>query len=105
MDMLSDEAINALFWKRVSEIRAQHVIATLVYFFTCVVFNVPLWKSFIVAGIVAYCLFIRFGRGLLVRLAVILLVIVLTEWSGAVGHLSDWVSVARDAISRNSAGS
>src|ERR1700760_4719826 len=101
MDTLSDEAANALFWKRVSEIRAQHVVATLIYFFSCVVFNVPLWKSVVVAGIIAYCLFIHFGRGLLIRLAVVLLVIALTEWTGAVGHLGDWVSLARTAIGRN----
>jgi hypothetical protein len=101
LELPSHDALNAMFWKRVDEINQQHVIATLVYLFAALVFDVPAWKSFAIAAMVGYCIFARFGRALLVKSAVILLMISLVEWSGAFGHMNHWFSYARGVVSQN----
>jgi hypothetical protein len=90
--------------KHFNEINRPYVATILVYFFTCLVFDVSVWKSFAIAAIVGYSIFVRFGRQLLMKVAVFLFIVTIVEWSGVVGHMSGWPALARSMIGTSHAG-
>jgi hypothetical protein len=88
--MPTDAAIANLFRKRLREFTPQCVIATAACFVAPLEFGSPLWKSLTIAAVIAYCLFVNFGRGLILRGAFILLVTTLVEFSGAMPSIATW---------------
>jgi hypothetical protein len=97
-ELPSDEDLSVMFWKCLNEINRPYVATILVYLFTCLVFGIAVWKSFAIAAIIGYSIFVRFGRQLLMKVAVLLFIVTIVEWSGVVGHISGWPALARSMI-------
>ena len=99
----SDEQISNIFHKRLREMNLQRISAVAIYFVAAFEFGAPAWKSSIIAGAVAYAIFVGLGRGILVRAAPILLILALVEFSGVLPPMSQWAAFAGSLISRNMA--
>jgi hypothetical protein len=86
----NDERLQNLFHKRVREMTLPRVSSIAIYFFVALEFGAPLWKCFAIAAAVGYCLFVGMGRGIFVRVSVVLLILALVEFSGVMPPMSHW---------------
>src|ERR1700755_1872001 len=86
----SDARLRSLLDKRVREMTLPRLSSIAIYFFVAFEFGAPIWKCFAIAAAVAYCLFVGMGRGIFVRVAVILLILALVDISGVMPPMSHW---------------
>lgn len=96
-----ESELQALFTKRLFEITPQYMFATAVYLAAALEFGVPVWKSLAITAVVGYAIFIRFGRHLLVKIAVFLMMLTLIEWSNVFPPVSQWSTLVGTALNRN----
>jgi hypothetical protein len=96
-----DSELQAIFAKRLLEITPQYMFATGVYLAAALEFGVPAWKSLAIAAVVGYAIWIRFGRHLLVKTAVFLMILTLVEWSNVFPPVSQWSRLVGTVLNRN----
>jgi hypothetical protein len=96
-----ESELRAIFEKRLLEITPQYMFATAVYLAAALEFGVPVWKSLAIAAVVGYAIWIRFGRHILVKAAVFLMMLTLVEWSNVFPPVSQWAAFVGTLLNRN----
>jgi hypothetical protein len=95
---MSDEAVLSryeitvqnLWTVRMSQMNAALWFAGAVYLFAPLVFGAPVWKSLVIGFLAIWAIFIKFARHQLMRVAPILFMLTLLEFSGALPPMAQW---------------
>jgi hypothetical protein len=74
-------------------------LAVAVYFASAAEFGAPLWKSAVIAAVIAYAIFVHLGRAMIIWLAPFLMLMTLAHWSDNLPTASQIADVFQRVLS------